>query len=163
MYESGGIALCIFNLSTRWMQVVSFKTQVLYPQGNYCWWTMERGCVGHRASLDMVGKRKKWVHYLWWKSNPRHPACILVTVLTELPQNLQAQFYVHNLPVVDDICNITCFSNVIVLLLSVSVFIYCTSFNISVNQMVGQIKSYRILHWHVEKYEQNSKCKGISM
>jgi len=42
--------------------------------------------VSPRASLDAVLKRKKSLACPCWDSNASHPACSLVTILTELPQ-----------------------------------------------------------------------------
>jgi hypothetical protein len=44
------------------------------------------GWVGPRAGLDTVSKRK--IPSPHWESNPDHPACSLVAILTELSQLL---------------------------------------------------------------------------
>jgi hypothetical protein len=55
---SGGIAPRILDLSTRWTWVVSFTTQPLYLQGKNPYYLLNRRCVGPRAGLDVVMRRK---------------------------------------------------------------------------------------------------------
>jgi len=56
--ESGGIALPILNLGTRWRSVVSFTSQALYPRGKSPSTHCMGGWVGPRARLDAVAERK---------------------------------------------------------------------------------------------------------
>jgi hypothetical protein len=81
LWGNGGIVSCILNTGIRWRWVVSFMPWLLYP-----WYPWIGGCAGPRAALDVKAKRKKSLPVLGIK--PGHPACSLVTKLTELPQLL---------------------------------------------------------------------------
>jgi hypothetical protein len=59
---SGGIALLILNLSTRWREVVTFTPWQLYPQLVWMFW------------------RRENITYPTWIQNPDHPAHSLVAI-----------------------------------------------------------------------------------
>jgi hypothetical protein len=59
------------DLVTRWRWVVSFTTWPLYPRWKRARCPLIGGCVGPRASLDAVEKRK--VSCFCRESNPGHP------------------------------------------------------------------------------------------
>jgi hypothetical protein len=69
----GGIALCIIDLGTRWRWVVSFMPWLLYPQWQGPWYLWIGGCMGPRASLNVVVKRK--ILSLCWDRTPNRPVC----------------------------------------------------------------------------------------
>jgi hypothetical protein len=74
VWGSGGIASHILNLSTRWWWVVCFTSCT----------PLIGGWMGPWLSLDTVANIK--YPCPCQKLNPSHPACSLVTEVTELPQ-----------------------------------------------------------------------------
>jgi len=56
---SGGIALCILNLDTRWRSVVNFTSQPFYPWGKSPWYPLDRRLGRHHSLSGRGGKEKK--------------------------------------------------------------------------------------------------------
>jgi hypothetical protein len=78
---SGGVAPRILNLGARQGWMVSFTPRPLYPQERALRYHWIWGCVGPRAGLDAVVKRK--IPSLCWQSNPSRPARSTVAIPTE--------------------------------------------------------------------------------
>jgi hypothetical protein len=58
-YWGSGVQLhAFFSLGTRWMWVVSFTPQPLYPQGKSPWYPMERGMGGPQSQSGRGGEEK---------------------------------------------------------------------------------------------------------
>jgi len=82
-YVMAVLAPCICNIGTRWRWVVSFMTQLLYPQRKSPSTHWIGGWAGPRAGIDTGVKRKD--PNPCQESNVSHPACTPITILTELP------------------------------------------------------------------------------
>jgi hypothetical protein len=57
-WESGAIAPCILELSTRWSWVVSFMSWPLYPQGKSPWYPLDRRLGGLQSWSGHSGEEK---------------------------------------------------------------------------------------------------------
>jgi hypothetical protein len=82
MYRAVEVQLHAFLTLVLGKLVVSFMPWLLYLQGKDPGTHWIGSCMGPRASLDMVVKRKNLCPFL--ESNPCCPYCSLVTILTEL-------------------------------------------------------------------------------
>jgi hypothetical protein len=73
----------ILDFGTRWRWVVSFTPRPLYPQGKSPWYTLDKGWVGPRDSLDAMVTRK--IPSPYRDSNPNHPARSLALYRWDIP------------------------------------------------------------------------------
>jgi hypothetical protein len=66
------------------MEVVSFKTHLLYPQGKSPWHLLDRRLGGHQSGSEYIGQET--IYCPSWESNNNfsHLASGLVTILIEL-------------------------------------------------------------------------------
>jgi hypothetical protein len=55
---SGGTALSILDLGTRWRWVVSFTTRPLYPQRKSLWYPLDRRLGGPQSRPGYGGEEK---------------------------------------------------------------------------------------------------------
>jgi hypothetical protein len=70
---SGGIALCILDLGTKWRLVVSAMPQPLYPQGMSPWYPLDKRLSGSQSQSGCSGEEKNSQPLPGPK--PHHPAC----------------------------------------------------------------------------------------
>jgi hypothetical protein len=56
-WGSGGIALRLLDLGTRWRWVVRFTPRPLYPQGKSPWYPLDRGLGGPQSRFGQVSIR----------------------------------------------------------------------------------------------------------
>jgi hypothetical protein len=74
-WRSGGIAPHILDLGTRWGWVVSFKPQLLYPQGKSPWYPLDRRLGGPQSHSGHDGEQKNSQPLLGiGHQNPNYPA-----------------------------------------------------------------------------------------
>jgi hypothetical protein len=79
MWESGGTALRIINLSTIWRQVISFIFRPFYPWETSSLCPLDRSPVGPQRWCGLFGGRRTVLPLLGNKPGfPNHPTCRLV-------------------------------------------------------------------------------------
>jgi hypothetical protein len=82
---SGDIAPCILNLNTRWRWVVKFTPRSLYPLGKRPSYSFNRRLSGLQSWFRHDSEEKNPCPYQ--EMDPHHPACRIVTILTERPSS----------------------------------------------------------------------------
>jgi hypothetical protein len=91
----GEIAPCMLNLGTVWRWVVGFVPQLLHSLRKSPWYSLDRRLGTPQIWVGHGGEEKNPCSC--WKSNPGHPSCSLVTILTELSWFLLSAYIILNM------------------------------------------------------------------
>jgi hypothetical protein len=85
---SGGIAPYILKLSTVWRWVVNFMSWPLYPWGKSSCYPLNIRLSATQSQSGWGGKEKNSHNCPCWELNHSHPACSIVSILTQLLHTL---------------------------------------------------------------------------